>query len=225
MKSPNIADFASAAEEFCALAEIRRAPTKTDLWKIRDLLLRLIYNVPAVEEARSRKKPPTKADMKKLRLWAGNRITLKELFPEDRQGKRPTDARTNAVRRRFNGFPFQSYNSFFDPLDIVGALAGKNKPGIALLGDDLADIYVDLSEGLDNYRHGAMKEACFNWAFGYQSHWARHAVGALHAIEIYRTDVAIPVKEHAATKHLVRSAKKLAAKRKSKQPVMTTTEP
>jgi hypothetical protein len=56
------------------------------------------------------------------------------------------------------------------------------------LADDLADIYRDLAEGLSNAEQGHMEDACFDWAQSYQSHWARHAVNALGAIEIYRTD-------------------------------------
>ena len=216
MNSPNLADFVAAAGEFCALAEINRAPTEADLWRVRELLLRLMYNIPAVEKRNSRKRKTTKADAERLQLLIDNRITVKEWMSgdgkEDREGKRPTDAQRHAVRKRFNGFPFQLYNAFFDVLDIAGALQGKNTPDIGMLSDDLTDIYIDLSAGLDNYRHGAVREACFDWAFGYQSHWARHAVGALQAIEIYRTDVAIPAKEHAATKSCVHGAKTLVSK-------------
>lgn len=81
---------------------------------------------------------------------------------------------------RFQGFPFDSYNLVFDPHNPAG-----EEPVVAMLSDDLADIYCDLAEGLDNWSKGHLEEACFDWAQSYSFHWHRHAVNALSAIEHY----------------------------------------
>lgn len=81
---------------------------------------------------------------------------------------------------RFQGFPFDEYRLVFDPHDFEG-----DEPVTAMLSTDLADIYCDLAEGLDNWSKGHLEEACFDWAQSYTLHWNRHAVSALSAIEHY----------------------------------------
>jgi hypothetical protein len=81
-------------------------------------------------------------------------------------------------------FPSACIESFFDPHDFEA----KDEPVVGLLSDDLADICRDLSEGLSSAKSGHIKEACFEWSQSYRTHWSRHAVSALAAIELYRTD-------------------------------------
>ena len=97
---------------------------------------------------------------------------------------RADDVTYQKVVRRFSDFPFNFYRVVFDPHDFEAT----DEPVMGLLSDDLSDIYRDLIEGLSNYENGHLEEACFDWSFGYRSHWARHAVNAIAAIEIYRTD-------------------------------------
>lgn len=144
-----------AAEEFCGLAEEGRPVAADDLWLIRDLLLRLLLHIPAVEA-----------------------------HPQgvETSGRRPGEAEFGRAVRRFAGFPFSFYRVVFDPHD----LEAEDEPVMGMLADDLADVYRDLAEGLDQAKQGNLEAACFDWAISYRTHWARHAVHALTAIELYR---------------------------------------
>jgi hypothetical protein len=157
VSQPNVKEFAVAAEEFVTLAEREGKLMEVDLWKVRDILLKLIYHVTAADNA-------------------GHGTEF--------DGDRPDDDAFARAVKRFSTFPFNFYRVVFDPHD----MESPDEPVTGMLADDLADIYRDLAEGLDNYRKGHVAEACFDWSQSYRSHWARHAVSALSAIEIYRTD-------------------------------------
>lgn len=53
---------------------------------------------------------------------------------------------------------------------------------VGSLMDDLADIYVDLREGIDLLAAGYASDALWHWRFNHDSHWGDHAVGALGAL-------------------------------------------
>ena len=97
-------------------------------------------------------------------------------------GRRPGEAEFGRALHRFGDFPFRFYRVVFDPHD----LEAEDEPVMGMLADDLADIYRDLAEGLDQARQGNLEAACFDWCLSYRTHWARHAVHALTAIELYR---------------------------------------
>lgn len=108
------------------------------------------------------------------------RDALKEV---DHDGSRPDGEQYAKVARRFAGFPFNVYRVVFDPHD----LDAVDEPVTSTLSDDLADIYRDLAEGLNNADQGHLNDACFDWSTSY-SHWGRHTMSALSAIEVYRMD-------------------------------------
>lgn len=157
MISPLLNEFVNAAREFCFLAEQDVPLNEPDLWKIRELLLRLIFHIPAVELA------PRGTDF---------------------DGVETDRVEYARISKRFEAFAFNSYRFVFDPHD----LESVDEPVMGMLSDDLADIYRDLAIGLSNVDQKHLDEACFDWSFSYRSHWARHAVNALAAIELYRTD-------------------------------------
>jgi len=157
MTRPSVDEFVMAAQEYCSLAEREGNVTTTDLWKVRELLLRLIFHIPAIEGA---------------------------LKSSDFNGTRPDDFTYAKVERRFSEFPFNFYRVVFDPHD----LSATDEPVTGMFSNDLADIYRDLSEGLDNAEKGHIEDACFEWSLGYRTHWARHALNALMAIELRRAD-------------------------------------
>lgn len=157
MNPPSVDEFVAAAREYCSFAEDSMPVSASDISKIRELLLRLIYHVPAVEAA------PHGAE---------------------REGDRPGDSAYAIVANRFGSFPFNLYRVVFDPHEIDTT----DEPVMAMLSDDLADIYRDLAEGLSNAEKGYLDDACSDWTLGYRSHWARHAANALMAIEVWRTD-------------------------------------
>ena len=51
MTEPNLTDFVAAATEFCSFSKSNSKLVEQDLWKIRKLLIKLLYNITAVEEA------------------------------------------------------------------------------------------------------------------------------------------------------------------------------
>ena len=127
-------------------------------------------------------------------LWAVRSLLLRLIFhvpaadaaPHGTgfDGAKPDDAAYQRISERFRKFAFNFYRVVFDPHDFEAT----DEPVVGMLSDDLADIYRDLAEGLSNHEQGHIDEACFDWSFSYRSHWARHALNALSAIEIYRTD-------------------------------------
>lgn len=157
MKDPSVGEFCLAAEQFCEIAACEAPVTIEDLWSIRELLLRLIFHIPAVEAHQ---------------------------HSAEFDGHRMNAERYDKAMRRFSELPFNLYQIAFDPHDF----SADDQLVMGMLADDLADIYRDLAEGLDNFRQGHPDDACFDWSQSYSFHWARHAVHALTAIELYRTD-------------------------------------
>jgi len=72
---------------------------------------------------------------------------------------------------------FEFYRAIFDPYEEV-----SDAPVTGSLADDLADIYGDLKRGLEPWQAGDLEEATYEWRFGFEFHWGRHAVSALCAI-------------------------------------------
>ncbi|MCK6439876.1 MAG: DUF5063 domain-containing protein [Planctomycetes bacterium] len=59
----------------------------------------------------------------------------------------------------------------------------KVETGCGSLFDDLLDIYRDVKQGILMYEHGCdPRNAYWEWAFGFQSHWGRHAAEAIFAL-------------------------------------------
>jgi hypothetical protein len=119
MPSPTLQEFVTAARAFCSLAELAvDAPSdETDLWRIRELLLRLMYHIPAVDGA------PHSLD--------GETVS-------------PDDALQHQAAQKFVGFPFNFYRTVYDPHDLededpfMGFLSDD-------LGDIYHDLYQGLS--------------------------------------------------------------------------------
>lgn len=102
----------------------------------------------------------------------------------DTEGQRIDDQEFARAVKRFSGLPFNYYRTVFDPHDFES----EDEPVTGMLADDLADIYRDLAEGLDQARRGHLEAACFDWSESYRTHWSRHLLGALGAIENFRVD-------------------------------------
>jgi len=126
-------------------------------------------------------------------LWTVRAILLRLIYHApaaeqssqscDHEVSRCSDESWKLVFHRCAGFPFDYYNLHLKPFEIP-----SDEVGIGSLCDDLADIYRDLCEGLDLYAQGYLEDACFYWALNYRSHWSIHALQALSALELYRTD-------------------------------------
>ena len=156
MSEPLVEQFRQAAEVFCALVESDGPFGPGELLRFRDLLLRLLLHLPAVEAAQD------------LEL--------------DYDCSRPGAEAHALLVKKLNGFPFERYREVFDPHDAEAT----DEPVVSLLSDNLADIYGDLRGGLELARAGQLGAACAEWAQMYRFHWHRHALGALTAIESWR---------------------------------------
>jgi hypothetical protein len=70
------------------------------------------------------------------------------------------------------------YWEVFDPYDLAHPVQGS-------LADDLADVFIDLDEGLrrwDRADFDLRRAIVWEWRFSYENHWGRHAIGAMRAI-------------------------------------------
>ena len=68
------------------------------------------------------------------------------------------------------------YHLIFDPYQ-------EEPPVVASLADDVADIYRDLRDGFALLEAGGSREgAIWEWRFGFDSHWGRHAAHALYVV-------------------------------------------
>ncbi|MEM7386364.1 MAG: DUF5063 domain-containing protein [Verrucomicrobiota bacterium] len=90
MNAPTVEAFRAAAEAFCLIAQGKEPLDHRDLYRLRELLLQLIFHVTAVEN-----------------------------HPHDRQreGKPLRDDAFGQAVERFSHFPFNLYRVVFDPHD------------------------------------------------------------------------------------------------------------
>ncbi len=95
------------------------------------------------------------------------------------------DAAWRSAYERFAALPFSYYASIFDPRSI---LTGEPEVETGDLGDDLADVYRDLSNGRSLFRAGHTEAAEWEWAWSFRNHWGRHAASAIHALHCWFAD-------------------------------------
>jgi hypothetical protein len=69
------------------------------------------------------------------------------------------------------------YRDIFDPYADQSELEGAGY----LLGD-IEEIHDDLQRGLQEWRDGNAAGALWEWRFGFETHWSRHASSALKAL-------------------------------------------
>lgn len=109
---------------------------------------------------------------------AGLRLPLTEPSNQDAPTMPIEDSRRLAIDifERLGGDSFP-YSIVFHPRDLDEA------PVVGTLVDDLGSIYEDLTEGTALLAAGGSAEdVIWTWNFNFQSHWSRHAVGALQAL-------------------------------------------
>jgi hypothetical protein len=86
-----------------------------------------------------------------------------------------------AVRQACARLPLQYYSELFNPLPVPA----KEEPTVGDLADDIADIFDDVLEGLRCFDHGRVPDAVWQWVFGFQRHWGRHASCAIRTLHAY----------------------------------------
>jgi len=92
-----------------------------------------------------------------------------------RQHVQEWDQLYNLLKKRLGDW--DRYSQVFDPTEDNEAIFGS-------LADDIADIYLDLKEGLvPSETHGTPPEdIIWSWRLLFYSHWGKHAMDALLAI-------------------------------------------
>ncbi|MES2643293.1 MAG: DUF5063 domain-containing protein [Myxococcota bacterium] len=73
---------------------------------------------------------------------------------------------------------FQYYRCVSNPFDGI-----YDDPSLELgdITDDIGDIYADLQRGLVHWEHNQLR-AIWEWKFGFDHHWGRHAASVLNAL-------------------------------------------
>jgi hypothetical protein len=71
------------------------------------------------------------------------------------------------------------YSVVFDPSERDSA------PVTGSLADDVADIYRDLQDGFAELRAGRSANALWQWKFGFDRHWGKHAGEANYALHSF----------------------------------------
>ncbi len=107
-------------------------------------------------------------------------LRLPHTEPSDRDApEMPLEDRSRLmteVGKRIGG-DLIHYSFVFHPLE------PNEKPVGSSLAEDLASIYEDLYEGVELLAAGgAVEDVIWSWRFNFQSHWGRHALGALQAL-------------------------------------------
>jgi len=110
-----------------------------------------------------------------------NALELPDVEPTDDLGPPDAPEESAAVARaRIAPLWGSYYRVVFDPnpAEVEAAVVGD-------FGDDLQDVYLDLRRGLVLLNRGEVENAIWHWKFSHQSHWGRHATGALYALHVY----------------------------------------
>lgn len=98
--------------------------------------------------------------------------------PSDGRPRQSDDYRV--AYRRFGAVMPVGYYATIDPLVVP-----SGEPTLGDVADDLADIYLELRDGLRAHRAGDTAEAVRRWCFGWRFHWGAHATGALGALRAW----------------------------------------
>ena len=99
---------------------------------------------------------------------------------DDRHEFVDTDERER-VRVACARLPLQYYSQQFDPLTVPST----EEPTIGDITDDISDIFRDVRKGLWYFERGRVADAAWEWAFGFQHHWGRHAACAIRTLHAY----------------------------------------
>lgn len=120
------------------------------------------------------------------RLWS-LRATLGELIARVEQlphAPHPTDdvdSPTYHEIRAKIGPRFPSLGYYHDLLNTLDMTADPHC-AVGDVIDDLADICLDLLDGLRRFQRGHRREAAGSWLGAFRMHWGSHVVGALRAV-------------------------------------------
>jgi hypothetical protein len=114
------------------------------------------------------------------RLYA-QALELPPLFDEE-DAPKVSHEEWLVIYKRFGSLPFNYYAEYSEP-----HCTEDPSPGMGDLADDLADIWRDLKGGLALYNKGNHAAAAWERRESFNIHWARHAAGALYALQCWRS--------------------------------------
>jgi hypothetical protein len=151
--SPQLQAFATVAKDYVSIIDAREGKTAEHLLaQIEPQLLRLYSRILDVP----------------LTFPPNDRT--EDLFPSS-----AGSALHRSLSKQLGAFDV--YRAIFDPYETA-----SEAPVTGSLADDLADIYGDLRRGLERWEARDLEEATYEWRFGFEFHWGRHAASALNAI-------------------------------------------
>src|SRR6185503_16752116 len=91
-------------------------------------------------------------------------------------------AERDQVLRRGLRLPVRHYADYFDPTTVPPAADEVVEGDLA---NDIAEVFDDVSRGLALFDQGRIPDALWEWIFGFQSHWGRHATVAIRVLHAY----------------------------------------
>ncbi|HET9267229.1 MAG TPA: DUF5063 domain-containing protein [Vicinamibacterales bacterium] len=61
-------------------------------------------------------------------------------------------------------------------------------PIVGHLADDISEVFADIRKALVLFDRGHVEAALWEWTFGFQTHWGRHAVSAIRALHSHLSE-------------------------------------
>jgi hypothetical protein len=160
------ANFASLAARFCALVE------SSETLRLGELVQQTTQLIVALYDAAMRLPHPNPSE-------------------QDAPESLTADAWQALYQRLSIQFgDINDYSFIFDPYDMAAL------PVTGSLADDLADIYRDLKTGLIVDAAEQSDDAIWEWRFGFEKHWGRHAAHALYALHVASNSGTVSWIEH-----------------------------
>lgn len=145
--------FVRVAHEYCACVESMRSGRDVADTQLAGLLAALITHGLALPEVE-----PTDADLPE----GPTASEWRDVFGGVRAGLRHED----------------TYWTVYEPTG-----RKSQKPVAGSLADDLTDVWRDMSQGLRALEAGsAWKDVAWEWRFGLDTHWGKHAAEALRVL-------------------------------------------
>ncbi|HEV8574201.1 MAG TPA: DUF5063 domain-containing protein [Dehalococcoidia bacterium] len=165
VETEGIRSFIAAVERFCDVVDRLGTLSRVEFLRQMDELLPLVYSTASALPSYP---------------WNDGEDENEELQPNrDVKGHLARWKPLNeAIENKLGGL--EHYWNVFDPVHPTehDAIDGT-------LADDIASVYLDLKDPLELYRIGTdavVRQAIWDWGFGWKIHWGRHAVSALSAI-------------------------------------------
>ena len=159
--SRTIEDFQSVARQYCTLVE-----NSTTL--SRDAFLKQIHVLLPLLVAYAARLPNVSPDSENLN--------------DEKVEQGPIIEAINRTLGEQHSNHF--YELIFDPWE-----KGDNPPVASSLAIDLAEIYADIKEGFAALeRGGPLNDVLWEWKYGFESHWGRHATQSLVAVHSLLVD-------------------------------------